>query len=94
MVFHGQGDEAFAPALVDSAGDHRIAMAVAVVSVVRTSGQSTISGWGSVATSYPTSPAFELLPTPGRFGSIRTDGVNRSNQAPIGNNQQLIHPGG
>ncbi|GAA1095988.1 3-phosphoshikimate 1-carboxyvinyltransferase [Nocardiopsis metallicus] len=53
MVIHGQGDRAFTPGQVDSAGDHRIAMAAAVAAVARTSGQSTITGWGSVATSYP-----------------------------------------
>ncbi|WP_376720479.1 3-phosphoshikimate 1-carboxyvinyltransferase [Nocardiopsis alba] len=53
MVIHGQGDAAFTPAQVDSAGDHRIAMAAAVAAVARAGGRSTISGWGSVATSYP-----------------------------------------
>ncbi|GAA1440668.1 3-phosphoshikimate 1-carboxyvinyltransferase [Nocardiopsis tropica] len=51
MVVHGR--EEFSPAAVDSAGDHRIAMAAAVAAVARTSGLSTITGWGSVATSYP-----------------------------------------
>jgi 3-phosphoshikimate 1-carboxyvinyltransferase len=48
-----QGREEFAPGRVDSAGDHRIAMAAAVAAVARTRGQSTITGWESVATSYP-----------------------------------------
>ncbi len=52
MVIHGRPD-GFTPAAVDSAGDHRIAMAAAVAAVARTSGTSTITGWGSVATSYP-----------------------------------------
>ncbi|WP_433700976.1 hypothetical protein [Nocardiopsis sp. CA-288880] len=51
IVVHGR--EEFSPAAVDSAGDHRIAMAAAVAAVARTSGLSTITGWGSVATSYP-----------------------------------------
>jgi 3-phosphoshikimate 1-carboxyvinyltransferase len=48
-----QGREEFAPGRVDSAGDHRIAMAAAVAAVARTRGQSTVTGWESVATSYP-----------------------------------------
>ena len=53
MVIHGRGDAAFTSGQVDSAGDHRIAMAAAIAAVARTNGQTTISGWGSVATSYP-----------------------------------------
>ncbi|MGH9103906.1 MAG: 3-phosphoshikimate 1-carboxyvinyltransferase, partial [Acidimicrobiales bacterium] len=37
---------------VDSAGDHRIAMAAAVAALVP-SGRSVIGGWDAVATSYP-----------------------------------------
>jgi 3-phosphoshikimate 1-carboxyvinyltransferase len=51
MAIHGQST--LFPAQVDSAGDHRIAMAAAVAAVTRTRGQSTITGWESVATSYP-----------------------------------------
>jgi 3-phosphoshikimate 1-carboxyvinyltransferase len=38
---------------VDAAGDHRIAMAMAVAGLVGT-GPTVVSGWESVATSYPT----------------------------------------
>ncbi|MEU0237701.1 3-phosphoshikimate 1-carboxyvinyltransferase [Nocardiopsis sp. NPDC006198] len=51
MVVHGRPD--FVQARVDSAGDHRIAMAAAVAAVARSHGETTISGWESVATSYP-----------------------------------------
>lgn len=40
------------PAVVDSSGDHRIAMAAAVAALVAT-GATQIAGWGAVRTSYP-----------------------------------------
>lgn len=40
------------PAVVESSGDHRIAMAAAVAALVAT-GPTQIAGWGAVGTSYP-----------------------------------------
>ena len=51
MIIHGRPE--FAPARVDSHGDHRIAMAAAIGAVCRTPGETVIEGWESVATSYP-----------------------------------------
>ena len=41
------------PGTVDSAGDHRMAMAAAIAGAACRSGVSAITGWASVATSYP-----------------------------------------
>lgn len=48
------GGAALRPGKVDAEGDHRMAMAAAVAGAACSAGASTvISGWGSVATSYP-----------------------------------------
>lgn len=44
------------PAPVDSAGDHRMAMAAAVAGLAAGAGETVVGGWGAVDTSYP---AFE-----------------------------------
>jgi 3-phosphoshikimate 1-carboxyvinyltransferase len=41
------------PATFDSGGDHRMAMAAAVAGLATGAGQSTVTGWGATATSYP-----------------------------------------
>ena len=38
---------------VDAAGDHRIAMASCIGALAAAGGETVISGWRSVATSYP-----------------------------------------
>ena len=48
----GHGGAGLAAATVDSRGDHRIAMAAAVLAA-RLGGVSRIDGWEAVATSYP-----------------------------------------
>ena len=48
------GGTTLTPGTVDAAGDHRMAMAAAVAASACTGpGTSIISGWESVATSYP-----------------------------------------
>ncbi len=44
---------AIAGGVVDSSGDHRIAMAAAVAGLASAGGAVTIEGWDAVATSYP-----------------------------------------
>jgi len=41
------------PGTVDAAGDHRMAMAAAIAAAACPSGVSAVTGWASVATSYP-----------------------------------------
>jgi 3-phosphoshikimate 1-carboxyvinyltransferase len=55
LVVHGSGGRRLAGGSVDSEGDHRVAMSMAIAGLVASS-PVTISGWESVATSYP---AFE-----------------------------------
>ncbi len=50
LIIHGGAD--LRASSVESAGDHRIAMAAAVASLVA-SGTSFITGWNAVRTSYP-----------------------------------------
>ena len=52
---HGQGGDRLAGGQVDSAGDHRVAMALAVAALAAAA-PVRIAGWEAVATSYP---AFE-----------------------------------
>ncbi len=54
LVVHGSGG-ALRPAAVDAGGDHRMAMAAAVAGAACPpgTGETTISGWDVVATSYP-----------------------------------------
>jgi 3-phosphoshikimate 1-carboxyvinyltransferase len=52
LVVEGGGGVPFRGGQVDSEGDHRIAMAAAVAALAATE-PVTISGWESVATSYP-----------------------------------------
>ena len=54
------------PGRASSHGDHRVAMALAVAGLVA-AGETTIDGWGCVATSYPSFERdLELLTGPGR----------------------------
>lgn len=48
-----EGGATLRPGTVDSHGDHRIAMAAAVAAACAAEGESVITGWDSVATSYP-----------------------------------------
>lgn len=41
------------PAVLDSGGDHRMAMAQAVAAMTVAGGSTTVEGWDAVATSYP-----------------------------------------
>lgn len=50
--FHLTGGSRFAPGIVRSGGDHRIAMAGVVAALVA-QGPTRIAGWGAVRTSYP-----------------------------------------
>ncbi len=50
---HVAGSAHLQPGIVDSAGDHRIAMAATVAALVAP-GPTRITGWGAVRTSYPT----------------------------------------
>ncbi len=54
LVVEGTGAP-LRPAHVDAGGDHRMAMAAAVAGAAcpPSAGETTISGWGAVATSYP-----------------------------------------
>jgi len=52
FAVHGRGGDSFTPAIVDAAGDHRIAMAAAVAAL-RASGPSQVDDAANVATSYP-----------------------------------------
>jgi 3-phosphoshikimate 1-carboxyvinyltransferase len=54
LVIDGTGG-ALRPATIDAGGDHRMAMAAAVAGAAcpASSGETTISGWDTVATSYP-----------------------------------------
>ncbi|MGH9115377.1 MAG: 3-phosphoshikimate 1-carboxyvinyltransferase, partial [Acidimicrobiales bacterium] len=52
LVVRGRGGRPLDAAPVSSAGDHRVAMAMAVAALPA-SGPVTISGWEAVATSYP-----------------------------------------
>ncbi len=52
FAVHGRGGAPFTPAIVDAAGDHRIAMAAAVAGL-RASGESRVDDAANVATSYP-----------------------------------------
>jgi 3-phosphoshikimate 1-carboxyvinyltransferase len=51
-VVHGRGRRTLAAGHVDSAGDHRIAMAAAVLALIA-DGPSQIDDADNVATSYP-----------------------------------------
>jgi 3-phosphoshikimate 1-carboxyvinyltransferase len=55
LVVHGQRGRPLPGGKVDSVGDHRVAMAMAVAALIST-GPVEIAGWEAVATSYP---AFE-----------------------------------
>jgi 3-phosphoshikimate 1-carboxyvinyltransferase len=55
LVVHGHGGRPLAGGQVDSAGDHRVAMAMAVAAL-GAAAPIAIAGWDAVATSYP---AFE-----------------------------------
>jgi 3-phosphoshikimate 1-carboxyvinyltransferase len=55
LVVHGTGGRPLKGGPVDSAGDHRVGMALAVAGLAA-SAPVTVSGWEAVATSYP---AFE-----------------------------------
>jgi 3-phosphoshikimate 1-carboxyvinyltransferase len=52
LVVHGGGGRPLKGGLVDSAGDHRVAMALAVAGLAAAA-PVTVSGWEAVATSYP-----------------------------------------
>jgi 3-phosphoshikimate 1-carboxyvinyltransferase len=52
LLVHGTGGRPLRGGAVDSSGDHRIAMALAV-SAMASSASVTIDGWDSVGTSYP-----------------------------------------
>lgn len=52
LIVVGTGGKALPGGVVDSHGDHRVAMALAVAALA-TSGGVTINGWDAVATSYP-----------------------------------------
>ena len=52
LVVHGRGGEPLKGGTVDSAGDHRVAMALAVAGA-GSAEPVTIRGWEAVATSYP-----------------------------------------
>lgn len=52
LVVHGSGGRPLAGGTVDAAGDHRIAMALAIAGLAAAA-PIEISGWESVATSYP-----------------------------------------
>jgi 3-phosphoshikimate 1-carboxyvinyltransferase len=47
------GGTVLTPGTVDAAGDHRMAMAAAIAAAACRSGVSAVTGWESVATSYP-----------------------------------------
>ena len=64
---HGAG--ALRHAATDSGGDHRMAMAAAVAALAAGPGESTIVGFGSVATSYPDFLA-DLGQLGGRLGRL------------------------
>jgi 3-phosphoshikimate 1-carboxyvinyltransferase len=53
LVVHGQGGSPLRGGPVDSVGDHRVAMAMAVAALIATE-PVQITGWEAVATSYPT----------------------------------------
>jgi 3-phosphoshikimate 1-carboxyvinyltransferase len=53
LVVHGGSGRPLAGGPVDSAGDHRVAMAMAVAALA-SSAPTRINGWDAVATSYPT----------------------------------------
>ncbi|MFG3527439.1 3-phosphoshikimate 1-carboxyvinyltransferase [Streptomyces sp. NPDC047917] len=48
-----EGGAKLHPGIVNSHGDHRLAMAAAVAAACATEGETLITGWDSVATSYP-----------------------------------------
>jgi 3-phosphoshikimate 1-carboxyvinyltransferase len=52
LLVHGTPERRLAPAVVDTSGDHRIAMSAAVLAL-RAGGPSTIRDVGNVATSFP-----------------------------------------
>lgn len=52
LIVHGRPDSTLAGGVVDSVGDHRIAMSAAIAAL-RCTGNTTIEGWEAVATSYP-----------------------------------------
>jgi 3-phosphoshikimate 1-carboxyvinyltransferase len=52
LVVHGRAGRPLVGGAVDSAGDHRVAMALAVAALAA-SAPVTVSGWEAVATSYP-----------------------------------------
>jgi 3-phosphoshikimate 1-carboxyvinyltransferase len=52
LVVHGGGGRPLKGGAVDSAGDHRVAMALAVAALAA-SAAVAVSGWEAVATSYP-----------------------------------------
>jgi 3-phosphoshikimate 1-carboxyvinyltransferase len=52
LAVSGQGDRPLAGGRVESRGDHRVAMALAVAGVDAT-GPTVVAGWDAVATSYP-----------------------------------------
>ena len=53
LVVPGLAGRSLAGGRVDAAGDHRIAMAMAVAGLVA-AGPTVVAGWEAVATSYPT----------------------------------------
>jgi 3-phosphoshikimate 1-carboxyvinyltransferase len=53
LVVHGNGGAPLTGGPVDSQGDHRVAMAMAVAGLAAT-GPTSVAGWEVVATSYPT----------------------------------------
>jgi 3-phosphoshikimate 1-carboxyvinyltransferase len=53
IVIHGSGGQPLAGGVVQSHGDHRIAMAAAIAGLA-SRGSTRIEGWEAVATSYPT----------------------------------------
>jgi 3-phosphoshikimate 1-carboxyvinyltransferase len=52
LVVHGQAGRGLAGGVVDSAGDHRVAMALAVGGLTAAV-PVRVAGWEAVATSYP-----------------------------------------
>jgi 3-phosphoshikimate 1-carboxyvinyltransferase len=52
LVVEGRGGRPLTGGAVDSAGDHRVAMSLAVAALA-SAGPVRIAGWESVSTSYP-----------------------------------------
>ena len=53
LVVEGGGLRPAGPVAVDALGDHRMAMAAAVAAAAQPARPTTVSGWETVATSYP-----------------------------------------